>query len=159
MEDETQHTQVAEEGPETRDVPVRAAANKQAKAERVPPEKGRKSPKPQAQIQLPIVLMMGMFAIVLDLADLGEGIPVVGSAIAFLFNVTFGPMLWVSYWAAGARGSRQIATMAIGFFMEQVPGLSVLPLNTITVIGVYLMSTPETQRIIGAASRRMMPKR
>ncbi len=111
------------------------AATSVAKPTPVPVSREREGQgEQQNPISLPMFIMMLETAVVLDLMDIIQFIPFVGNAIAIFFSVVFGSFLLVLIWASGARQTKQLVTMGLGFVAEKIPVVSVLPLNTIMVI-------------------------
>ncbi|MFN7088375.1 MAG: hypothetical protein ACK4NX_00915 [Candidatus Paceibacteria bacterium] len=123
----------------------------EAATQAIQPVKDQISQEAQNPISLPFFIMMLEFAVLMDVGDLVEFIPVVGTVIAFFMSAIVGFILGVLMWAAGARGTRQLVTMLIGYIAEAVPLLSILPLNTLMVILVYLFSSSSAKQVLERA--------
>lgn len=107
----------------------------------------------QPKIPLPAFLFLLFIAAAADLLDLVELIPIIGTLIAFVFGMILGAILWVTYFALGARSTAALVAMAGGALTEFIPGLSILPLNVITAVSVYLLMNPQIiERVVGAAA-------
>jgi hypothetical protein len=126
-----------------------------AEAATVPsPELARKEipiEAPRNPISLPILLVMLQLALILDLVDLIEFIPIVGTILALGASVIVGGLLALLIFISGARKTKQIITVIIGYVAEAIPLLSVLPLNTVMVILVYFMGEPAVREALEKA--------
>jgi len=98
-----------------------------------------------------MLIMLLETAVILDLGDLVEFIPVVGSVIATVISAIVGLILGGLIWVAGARSSRQIVTVVIGYIAEAIPFLGALPLNTVMVLLVYAMGNPRVSQALEKA--------
>lgn len=107
----------------------------------------------QPGISLPIFLFILHLAAAADLIDLIEVIPKVGILIGLVFGKLFGVILLLTYWGVGARSVLPIATAIIGTILELMPGISMLPINTLTALIVYMIMNPPQiiKRMMGAA--------
>lgn len=112
------------------------------------PEEGGETKNP---ISLPLFLMMLQFAVIADLADLVEFIPIVGTVISVVISAVVGVILGALLWISGARGTRQLVTLLLGIIAESVPFISILPLNIVMVILVYLFSTERVSQVLARA--------
>jgi hypothetical protein len=99
-------------------------------------QKEKSAPK----IPLPAFFFLLFVALAADLIDLLEFIPVLGSLLAFVFGMILGAILWITYWALGARSLSAIVAMAVGVILELIPGISTLPFNVIVAVLVYLIT-------------------
>lgn len=117
------------------------------------PQEAREEIERATPIALPFFIMLLFFAVMLDLTDLIEAIPFIGSILAFLAGAIGGAALWSLYWLAGARGLVPVATMILSWILEEVPVVSFLPINSLTVILVYFLSRKEVLRTIGVGLR------
>jgi len=127
------------------------AATQTAELPRAQPPAEGEAAERQNQISLPIFIMMLEFGVLMDLADLIEFIPIVGTIIALFMSAITGLILGLLMWVAGARSARQLITMVTGYIAEAIPFLSVLPLNTVMVILVYLMGTQKVSQVLERA--------
>jgi hypothetical protein len=98
-------------------------------------------------VPLPMFLFILFIAGSADMVDLVEAIPAVGSVMAIALGIPLGALLWIAYYAAGAKSKRQIVVMAIGFSAEMMPMISALPLNVATAILVQILSQPQVARL------------
>jgi hypothetical protein len=98
-------------------------------------------------IPLPLFFFLLMLALMLDLATLVPG-------LGTIFNFLIGPIIWVTYYVVGTKGLAAavkkwiVAFLAgAGFFAELIPGVQVLPINTVVAITVYLLMSPRVTAI------------
>lgn len=98
-----------------------------------------------------VVFLIGI-AIIADLIGFLGLIPVL-KPLVLGFGAILGAILWVTYFALGARSALAVAAMALTYFIELVPVLSFLPTYTITAILVYLLMNTQVLQKAGATAR------
>lgn len=99
-------------------------------------------------IGLPVFLFLFFLAVAMDIIDLVFEATVV---VNIVFGFIFGLILWGTYWAVGAKNIASIIVMLLGWLVELIPVLSILPLNIVTVILVYIVMSPTFKKILRKA--------
>jgi hypothetical protein len=111
--------------------------------------KAKEKEEPQRHpIPFPVFLMILGFSLILDLVL--TPIPAIGTAMELIF----GSALWIFYFLVGAKGIATLVRilvliiMSSAFIAELLPGIQVLPINTIVAIIVYIIMSPKVASVI-----------
>ncbi len=104
----------------------------------------------QQKIPLAAFLFLLFLAIQADTIDFIETIPFIGTFISYVFGITLNAIILLTYWALGVREIAQIVILLLTALLENIPYFSMAPINTATVIIVYVLTNTQLLEKIGA---------